>query len=168
VLSGVGSSNCHAINVDEDKAQDGSGSEDIRQDPNFDGGSVSEDNEECASDEYAEVEVSKMWPSEFHAVDIIEGFEFIDQMVVPGTTIEDAFSFQFGGICYVKTTYNDHLRRWQSSSQSAKDKVLTADHTRKGLWSNFMAKNPAPYAARKAAKKRLKNAEKDVERSVSS
>jgi hypothetical protein len=122
---------------------------------------------EDASEESDEVMVSKIWPTEFYAVDIVEGFEFISEMAALGSLIEDAFGIQFEGIPYVKTTYNDHFRRWTHASQSAKDKALAAGRTSAGLWSKFMAENPAPYAARKAAKKRLRNAESRSEGSTS-
>jgi len=105
-----------------------------------------------------EVEVSKVWPTEFYAVDIVEGFKFIDEMAALGSIIADMFAIQFEGIPYVKTTYNDHLHRWLHAPQEAKDKALAASCTSRGLWSRFMAANLAPYAARKAAKKRLRTA----------
>ena len=122
---------------------------------------------EDASEELDEVMVSNIWPTEFYAVDIVEGFEFISEMTALGSLIEDAFGIQFEGIPYVKTTYNDHFRRWTHASQSAKDKALAAGRTSAGLWSKFMTENPAPYAARKAAKKRLRNAESRSEESTS-
>ena len=76
-------------------------------------------------------------------------------MAALGSIIADTFTIQFEGILYVKTTYNDHLRRWLHAPQEAKDKALAAGRTPRGLWLRFMAANPAPYAARKATKKRL-------------
>jgi hypothetical protein len=111
------------------------------------------------SEESNEVAVLKIWLMEFYAVDIVEGFKFISEMAALGSIIEDAFGIQFEGIPYVKTTYNDHLCQWTHAGQSAKDKALAADHTSAGLWLKFMAENPAPYAARKAVRKRLRNAE---------
>ena len=102
-----------------------------------------------------EVKVSKVWPTEFYAVDIVKGFKFIDKMAALGSIIADMFTIQFEGIPYIKTTYNDHLHQWLHAPQEAKDKALAASCTPHSLWSRFMAANPAPYAARKATKKRL-------------
>jgi hypothetical protein len=159
VSVGAGSSAKRAINVDGDDEEDQLYGAD-----NCDRGY-----EEASdvSEQSDEVTVSKIWPTEFYAVDIVEGFEFIQEMMALGSIIEDAFEIQFEGIPYVKTTYNDHLRQWTSASQAAKDKALTAGHSPAGLWSKFMAANPAPYATRKAAKKRIKNAKSQRESSAS-
>ena len=154
VLSGHGTTSRNAIELDSDYSHDGEegDDEDVCEDnvSSYLGGLSNEDEDE--------IEVSKVWPGEFYAVDIVNGFLAIDKMMALGTTIETAFAFHFKGVRYVKTTYNDHLRRWQHASQHGKDIALAAGRTHKGLWSAFMADNPAPYAARKAAKKRLRNA----------
>lgn len=155
----AGSSAKCAINIDGDDEGDQLYSAD-----NCDGGYEDPSDVNEQSDE---VTVSKIWPTEFYAVDIVEGFRFIQDMMALGSIIEDAFDIQFEGIPYVKTTYNDHLRRWTSASQAAKDKALAAGRSPAGLWSKFMAANPAPYAARKAAKKRMRNAESQRESSAS-
>jgi len=150
-LTGVGLSLKRAINVDEE--------DQLESEDNMD------DEEVAGSEE--DVIVSKVWPTEFHTVDIVEGFHFIHEQGFLGSLIEDTFSIQFEGNRYVKTTYNDHLRRWTHASQSAKDKALAAGRTPAGLWSRFMAENPSPYAVRKAAKKCLRNAEHRREQSGS-
>jgi hypothetical protein len=156
---GAGSSVKRAINVDGDDEEDQLYSADNRDGDYEDASDANEQSDE--------VTVSKIWPTEFYAIDIVEGFEFIHDMMALGSIIEDAFGIQFEGIPYVKTTYNDHLRRWMNASQPAKDKALAAGRSPAGLWSKFMAANPAPYAARKAAKKRMRNAESQSERSAS-
>jgi hypothetical protein len=150
-LTGAGLSLKRAINVDEE--------DQLESEDNMD------DEEVAGSEE--DVIVSKVWPTEFHAVDIVEGFHFIHEQGFLGSLIEDTFSIQFEGNRYVKTTYNDHLRHWTHASQSAKDKALAAGCTPASLWSRFMAENPSPYAVRKAAKKRLRNTEHRREQSGS-
>jgi hypothetical protein len=141
-LTGTGLSLKHAINVDKDQLESEDGTD---------------DKETAGSEE--DVIVSKVWPMEFHTVDIVEGFHFIHEQGSLGNLIEDTFSIQFEGNHYVKTTYNDHLCRWTHASQSVKDKALAAGHTPASLWSRFMAENSSPYTMRKAAKKQLRNAE---------
>jgi hypothetical protein len=94
-----------------------------------------------------EVIVSKIWPTEFYAVDIVEAFRFIYEMEAVGINSDDGmeewFGFQFEGILYVRSTFNAHLHRWMHASQSAKAKALAAGRTPAGLWSTFMAENPS-------------------------
>ena len=135
------------IDVDKDQS-------DEEENEKADGYSPYEDKGD-GSMEDEEVEVLKVWPMEFYAVDIFEGFEFIDEMAALGSIIANTFTIQFEGIPYVKTTYNDHLCQWLHAPQEAKDKALAAGCTPHSLWSRFMAANLAPYAARKATKKRL-------------
>lgn len=147
---GIGASHDDSIDIDSNNELGG----DSRDGYNGSNAGDSEDDE---------VQVSKIWPGEFLTSDIVEGFKAIADFVKHGATIEDAFQFQFGGVQYVATTYRDHCRRWKSASQAAKDKALTPGRTSLGLWSEFMASNPAPYGPRKAALKRVRRAQQSVE-----
>jgi hypothetical protein len=68
-----------------------------------------------------DVEVSMVWPGEFYTIDIVAGFLAIDKRMSLGEIIEAAFSSHFSGVCYVKTTYNDHHQCWQHAMQQSKD-----------------------------------------------
>jgi hypothetical protein len=94
----------------------------------------------------------KTWPADYHAIDIVNCFVACDEL--DGKQVADIFYEHFG-LPFRKTTFYDHRARWVAASQQAKDQAIKSGRTQAGLWSKFMASNPAVNAKKKAAKKRL-------------
>jgi hypothetical protein len=99
---------------------------------------------------------TKSWPADFYAVDIVKYFQ--DHKARPRSVPAPQFFRQRFGLPFRSSTYSDHLARWKSAPQSAKDTVLAAQRTKPGLWSAFMRDNPAKDATHKSLSRKLRRA----------
>jgi hypothetical protein len=99
-------------------------------------------------------EDTKSWPADFYAVDIVKYFQ--DHKARPRSVPAPQFFQQRFGLPFRSSTYSDHLARWKSAPQSAKDTVLAARRTPAGLWSAFMRDNPAKDATHKSVSRKLR------------
>ncbi|KDQ56364.1 hypothetical protein JAAARDRAFT_208063 [Jaapia argillacea MUCL 33604] len=106
--------------------------------------------------------VGDSWPRDFYVRDIVDGFDRIDKALEKKeSTMEHKFVECFGVECK-PSTYYGHRMRWKHSSSASQDVALMAGYTPDGLWSVFMASNPAPDAELRAAMRRGKGKEKAV------
>lgn len=102
---------------------------------------------------------TKTWPTDFYVFEIVKGFEEIEQLSrLKGFNIKKAFETHFS-LPYARSTFYEHKARWTSSSPHTKASALAAGSTSSGLWRSFMVDNPAPRAATKAARRRVRRVE---------
>ncbi|KZP29407.1 hypothetical protein FIBSPDRAFT_884843 [Athelia psychrophila] len=93
-----------------------------------------------------EIEVSKIWPSDYYVVDMVQSFRNISDYTKDGHKVMEAFGFEFLDNKFVSSSFYDHVRCWKLASQASKDVALAYGRSRVGLWSAFMENNPHPYA----------------------
>jgi hypothetical protein len=91
------------------------------------------------------------WPRDFYVLDIALCFEACEG--VSGEQVPEIFG-SFFDAPFRRSTFYEHRDRWRLAPQAAEDQALAAGHEPSGLWSQFMARNPAKHAETKAARKR--------------
>ncbi|KAH9950175.1 hypothetical protein B0H21DRAFT_889327 [Amylocystis lapponica] len=79
-----------------------------------------------------------VWPRDYHAVDVVEGFEVCDAAKTRREPVKQAFEDYFK-VKWNRSTYYDHRKRWDDASQEVRDALLLAGRSDDGLWSVLMS-----------------------------
>lgn len=104
----------------------------------------------------------KTWPGDFFVVDVVDGFVAIKAARKANQNAYDKFREVYG-VPWSRSTYYDHLARWKQASDEAKERAISAGRNRpEGLWSTFMASNPAKDADIKASRRRFNKKVKEA------
>lgn len=83
-----------------------------------------------------------MWPTDFHVVDVVKGFDKCLKASRTHKSVEEAF-FECFGVPFKSSTFYRHRRKWERASEASREKALRAGHTSAGLWSAFIARSEA-------------------------
>ncbi|KAF8064137.1 hypothetical protein FPV67DRAFT_1451370 [Lyophyllum atratum] len=102
------------------------------------------------------ISLIRRWPADFYAVDVVKGFDAL-RTAPKGTTKGSVFNMLYG-LKFSSSTFYEHQARWLAAPPDERDRAIAADRTVDGLWSTFMANNPAKGADIKATRKRMKRA----------
>ncbi|THG92463.1 hypothetical protein EW026_g8448, partial [Hermanssonia centrifuga] len=118
--------------------------------------SDNDDDEELSMEKQPE---EKVWPSDYHTVDVVNAFYRCTQAAhEAGNSVPKEFRSCFPGVPFKSSTYHENRHRWYNASQVDRNQFYNYGRRRDGLWKNFARANAAPHADVKAAKKRTARA----------
>lgn len=99
---------------------------------------------------------SMTWPHDWHAIDIVKGFEACDLAARSSSNhMQDTFVAAFPGAKYTRGAFYAHCEPWNSAPEDIKKKYINYRHTDEGLWRWFMGEVPEPCAPLRNARKKL-------------
>jgi hypothetical protein len=98
-----------------------------------------------------EDDVGHTWPTDFHVVDVVKGFDRCLKACKTHKSVEKAF-FDCFGVPFKSSTFYRHRRKWERASEACRERALRAGHTSAGLWSAFIAHSEVEGHRRKRFK----------------
>lgn len=80
-----------------------------------------------------------VWPAGMYTVDMAAGFRQMKDRGLRARYLQPALFRQIFGVPFVKGTYQDNLRAWQTTSTAILDQFEKAGRTPEGLWARYLA-----------------------------
>ena len=96
----------------------------------------------AASGSSDEDNVGHTWPTDFHVIDVVKGFDRCLKAHKTHKSVEDAF-FRCFGVPFKSSTFYRYRRKWERASEACREAGLQAGYTSAGLWSAFTARSEA-------------------------